>query len=176
MTKVALPWPVWPSGLGTMPQSKSSLVHFPVRARAWVAGLVPSRGVCEATNRCFSLTLMFLSLSLFPSCPTPCSLLLSPPLPPPLSLTSMSMSLGEEFFKGAGHLHSHSSTIHNSRTSGRNYSDESGEVEFENSPRVAALPSSCLLIFSRGLLRNANASSRPAEPNLRGWSRERALH
>ena len=53
----ATPWLVWLSGLSTCLQTKSSQVHFPVRAHAWVAGHVPSRGVQEAT------TLMFLSLS-----------------------------------------------------------------------------------------------------------------
>ena len=46
------PW--WNTGLRT----KGSLVQFPVRAHAWVAGQVPSRG-CWRGNH----TLMFLSLS-----------------------------------------------------------------------------------------------------------------
>ena len=38
-------------------------VHFPVRAPAWVTGLVPGRGVQEATDGCFLHVSMFLSLS-----------------------------------------------------------------------------------------------------------------
>ena len=54
------PWLVWLSGLSTGLQIKGSLVWFPVRAHAWIAGQVPRRGVCE--------TLMFLFLSFsFPS-------------------------------------------------------------------------------------------------------------
>ena len=46
------------SGLSASLRSKGSLVPFPVRAHAWVAGQVPSRG-CMRGNH----TLMFLSLS-----------------------------------------------------------------------------------------------------------------
>ena len=35
------PWLVWVGGLSTSLQTKESLVQFPVRARAWVAGQVP---------------------------------------------------------------------------------------------------------------------------------------
>ena len=35
---------VWLSGLSTGLQTKRSLVQFPVRAHAWVAGKVPSGG------------------------------------------------------------------------------------------------------------------------------------
>ena len=52
-------WLVWLSGLSADLQTKGSPVRFPVRARAWVAGQVPSRG-CMRGNH----TLMFLS---FPS-------------------------------------------------------------------------------------------------------------
>ena len=52
------PWLVWLSGLTVGLQTKGSLVRFPVRAHAWVAGQVPSRG-CMRGNH----TLMFLSLS-----------------------------------------------------------------------------------------------------------------
>ena len=40
-------WLVWFGGLGVLPQSERSPVRFPGRARAWVAGQVPSRGACE---------------------------------------------------------------------------------------------------------------------------------
>ena len=39
-----LPWLVWLSGLGAGLQTEGSLVQLPVRARAWVAGQVPSWG------------------------------------------------------------------------------------------------------------------------------------
>ena len=66
-----LPWLVWLSGLSTGLWTKGSPVWFPVRAHAWVAGQVPSWGVCVW---CFSCTSMFLSqidvsLPLFPSLP-----------------------------------------------------------------------------------------------------------
>ena len=54
-----LPWLVWLSGLSAGLQTKGSLVHFPVRAHAWLVGQVPSRG-CTRGNH----TLMFLSTSL----------------------------------------------------------------------------------------------------------------
>ena len=41
------PWLVWPSYLGILPQSKRLPVRFLVRAHAWVAGSVPSRGMYE---------------------------------------------------------------------------------------------------------------------------------
>ena len=52
------PWLVWLSGLNAGLETKGSLVQFPVRAHAWVAGQVPSRG-CMRGNH----TLMFLSPS-----------------------------------------------------------------------------------------------------------------
>ena len=52
-----VPWLVWLSGLSVSLQSKGSLVWFPVRAHAWVAGQVPSRGHTRGNH-----TLMFLSL------------------------------------------------------------------------------------------------------------------
>ena len=55
------PWLVWLSGLSSSLQTKGSPVQFPVRAHAWVAGQVPSRG-CTRGNH----TLMFLSFSLPP--------------------------------------------------------------------------------------------------------------
>ena len=75
--KVLAPWLVWLRGLSAGLQTKRSLVQFPVRARAWVAGQAPSGrhvkspfgDVQEATNQYFSPTSMFLSLSL--SLPSP---------------------------------------------------------------------------------------------------------
>ena len=55
------PWLVRLSGLSTGLRTKGSLVHFPVRAHAWVAVQVPHTG-CMGGNH----TLMFLSLSLSP--------------------------------------------------------------------------------------------------------------
>ena len=49
---------MWLSGLNVGLQTKGSLVRFPVRAHAWVAGQVPSMG-CARGNH----TWMFLSLS-----------------------------------------------------------------------------------------------------------------
>ena len=59
-----LPWLVWLSGLSAGLQTKGSLDRFPVRAHAWAAGQVPSRG-CWRGNH----TLMFLSLSFSLSSP-----------------------------------------------------------------------------------------------------------
>ena len=56
-------WLVWLSGLSTGLWTKRSLVRFPVRAHAWVAGQVLSRGCSRGKH-----TLMFLS-PLFPSLP-----------------------------------------------------------------------------------------------------------
>ena len=55
------------------PKAKRLWVQFPVRAHTWVAGQVPGPGtynlcsghIWKATSGCFSLTLMFLSLSPF---------------------------------------------------------------------------------------------------------------
>ena len=55
-----LPWLVWFSGLSATLQTKGSLVRFPARTHAWVAGQVPSRGHMSGNH-----TLMFLSLSSF---------------------------------------------------------------------------------------------------------------
>ena len=63
---VALPWLVWLSVLSAELRPKGSLVRFPVRAHAWVAGQVPSRGRARGNH-----TLMFLSLSF--SLPSPVS-------------------------------------------------------------------------------------------------------
>ena len=54
------PWQVWLNGLNVSLRTKGWLVQFPVRAQAWVAGQVPSRG-CVRGNH----TLMFLSFSFF---------------------------------------------------------------------------------------------------------------
>ena len=64
-------WLLWFSGLSVLPQTKRSPVQFLVRAHAWVVGSVLVGGVQEATNLCFSCTLMFLSLSF--SLPSPLS-------------------------------------------------------------------------------------------------------
>ena len=47
------------------PTNQKSPAQFPVRAHAWVVGQVlsPVRGMQEATNRCFSHTSMYFSLS-----------------------------------------------------------------------------------------------------------------
>ena len=39
------PWLVWLNGLSASLRTKVSLVQFPVRAHAWVAGQVPGRAV-----------------------------------------------------------------------------------------------------------------------------------
>ena len=59
------PWKVWISGLSTNLRTKGSLVRFPVRARAWVMGQVPSRGYVRGNH-----TLMFFSSLFLP--PYPC--------------------------------------------------------------------------------------------------------
>ena len=60
------PWLVWLSGLSASLRTKGSPVGFPVRAHAWLAGQVPSRGSTRGNH-----TLMFLSLSF--SLPSPLS-------------------------------------------------------------------------------------------------------
>ena len=55
--KKITPWLVWLNGLSVGLRSKGSLVRFPVRAHAWGAGQVPSRGRARSNH-----TLMFLSL------------------------------------------------------------------------------------------------------------------
>ena len=55
---------VWLSGLSAGLQTKRSLVWFPLRAYAWVAGQVPSRRHVRDNH-----TLMFLSLSFSLPCP-----------------------------------------------------------------------------------------------------------
>ena len=64
--KTAKPWLVRLSGLSAGLRTKGSLVQFPVRAHAWVAGQVPSVGHVRGSH-----ALMFLSLSL--SLPSPLS-------------------------------------------------------------------------------------------------------
>ena len=54
----------WLSGWGVVPQCGRSLVRFPVSAHAWVVGLVSSGRLREAVDQFFSLTSMFVSLSL----------------------------------------------------------------------------------------------------------------
>ena len=58
-----LPCLVWLSRVSTGLWTKGLLVRFPVRAHAWGAGQVPSRGHRETTTHCF------FSLSLSPSLP-----------------------------------------------------------------------------------------------------------
>ena len=53
-----LPWVVWLSRLSASLRTKGSLVRFPIRAHAWIAGQVPSWGHMRSNH-----TLMFLSLS-----------------------------------------------------------------------------------------------------------------
>ena len=49
------PWLVWLSELSAGLRTKGSPVQLPVRAHAWVAGQVPSRGAQEATTHwCFT--------------------------------------------------------------------------------------------------------------------------
>ena len=43
-TYIKLSWLVWLSELSAAQRTKGSLVQFPVRAHAWVAGQIPSRG------------------------------------------------------------------------------------------------------------------------------------
>ena len=52
------PWLLWLSGLSAGLRTQKSLVPFPVRAHAWVAGQVPSGGRMRGNH-----TLIFLSLS-----------------------------------------------------------------------------------------------------------------
>ena len=59
-------WLVWLSELSTGLQTRGSLVRFPVRTQAWVAGQVLIRGRAKGNH-----TLMFLSLSF--SLPSPLS-------------------------------------------------------------------------------------------------------
>ena len=56
------PWLVWLSGLSTKLRTKGSPVLFPVRAQAWVAGQVPSRGRARSNH-----TWMFLPSFSLPS-------------------------------------------------------------------------------------------------------------
>ena len=57
-----LPWLVWLSGLSVSLRTKGSLVQFPVRAHAWVAGQVPCGGHVRDNH-----TWIFLFLSFSPS-------------------------------------------------------------------------------------------------------------
>ena len=60
--EAVLPWLVWLCELSTDLRTKGFPVQFPIRAHAWVAGQVPSRGHARGNH-----TLMLLSLS--PSLP-----------------------------------------------------------------------------------------------------------
>ena len=82
------PWPAWLSWLGIIAQSKRSLVRFPVRAHAWVVGLILGWGVYERQLIHVSfLTSVFLSLS--PSFP-------------------LSLKMINKTFKGNKHTNKHS--------------------------------------------------------------------
>ena len=61
-----VPWLAWLSGLSVGLWTKWWPVQFPVRAHAWFAGQVPSRGSARGNHK-----LMFLSLSF--SLPSPLS-------------------------------------------------------------------------------------------------------
>ena len=63
------PWPAWLSWLGILPQGERLPVQFPVRAHAWVAGLVSGWGTCERQPVDVSLTHWCFYLSLSPSLP-----------------------------------------------------------------------------------------------------------
>ena len=64
------PWPVRLKRLEHHPVTQRLQFHFPVRAHTYIGGSIPGPGaydpqprhVLEATNRCFSLTSMFLFL------------------------------------------------------------------------------------------------------------------
>ena len=61
------PWSLWLSLLGVVLQTKRLLVRFPIRARAWVVGSVPSWGRCKRQPVNDSLTHQCFSPSLSPS-------------------------------------------------------------------------------------------------------------
>ena len=48
---------MWFSWLGVVLQNERSQVRFPVRAHAWVVDSVPSQGMREETDHCFSSSL-----------------------------------------------------------------------------------------------------------------------
>ena len=54
--RINLTWPTWLSWLDVVLQSKGLLVRFPVRAHAWVAGLVPGWGCVRGNRLIISLT------------------------------------------------------------------------------------------------------------------------
>ena len=62
-----LPWPVWLSALGVIPQGERPPVRFPVRTRARVAGSVPSWGAGKRQPIAVSLSHRCLSPFLSPS-------------------------------------------------------------------------------------------------------------
>ena len=77
------PWPVWLSWLEHCSIEQGVMKSIPVQDTCLGCGFGPwLRCIWEATDWCFSLTSMFLSLSLFPSLP--------------LSLKAVSMSVGED--------------------------------------------------------------------------------
>ena len=81
---------MWLSGLNASLQTKGSLVRFPVRAHAWVAGQVPIWGRMRDNH-----TLMFLFLSFS---------LLSP-----LCKNKINKTLKKRNIYGIAHTHSFSS-------------------------------------------------------------------
>ena len=63
-----VPWLVWPSGLSASLQTERSLVRFPVKAWAWVAGQVPSWGHARG-NRSMYLSHIDVTFPLSPTRP-----------------------------------------------------------------------------------------------------------
>ena len=64
-----VPWLVWLSWLGVIPQSEGLLVWFPLRAYAYIVGLLPGWGVCERQPIDVSLLYRGFSPSLSPPFP-----------------------------------------------------------------------------------------------------------
>ena len=62
-----MPWLMWLSWLGVVPQGKKLLVWSLVRAYAWVVGLVAGRGVCEKPSIHVPLSHGYFSPFLYPS-------------------------------------------------------------------------------------------------------------
>ena len=60
----SLPWLVWLSGLGIIPQTTKSPVRFLVRAYEWVVGLIPVRA-CVRGNQSMFLSYIDVFLSPF---------------------------------------------------------------------------------------------------------------
>ena len=60
-----MPWLVWLSWLGVVPQSERLLVRFLVRSYAWVVGSVPGVGAPTRGDRLMFLSHIDVSLPLF---------------------------------------------------------------------------------------------------------------